>query len=155
MGAGAGQWLGEIVAEAIRHTGVRAVVQAGWAELHVDRTGDVLPIGEVPHGWLLPHTALIVHHGGAGSTAAALLAGVPVVTTPIYADQPMWAGRAAKLGLGPRPVPFRRLDAQRLAIAIQQALADPGYRNRARKLAQRISVEDGASHVVAAVNRLA
>jgi UDP:flavonoid glycosyltransferase YjiC (YdhE family) len=155
MAAGAGRWLGAAVATAVRRAGVRAIVQAGWAELDVERTDDILPVGEVPHSWLMPRTALAVHHAGAGSTAAALRAGTPMVTTPIYADQPLWAQRIAKLGLGPAPVPFRRLTADRLAAAIRQALAEPGYASRARDMAQRINAEDGAAPIVAAVNRLA
>jgi sterol 3beta-glucosyltransferase len=139
----------------VRRAGVRALIQAGWAELDLPRTDDVLAIGEVPHDWLLPRTALAVHHAGAGTTAAALRAGTPMVTTPIYADQPLWARQVAKLGLGPPPVPFRRLTADRLAAAIRDALDTPRYAARARNLAQQIRAEDGATPVVGAVNRLA
>jgi sterol 3beta-glucosyltransferase len=155
MAAGAGQWLAKVVSGAVRRAGVRAIVQAGWAEIDVERTDDVLPIGEVPHGWLLPRTALVVHHAGAGSTAAALRAGVPMVTTPIYADQPLWAHRIAKLGLGPKPIPFRRLTADQLAAAIRETVGQPGYRTRVQAMARRISAEDGAAAVVESVNRLA
>lgn len=153
MAAGTGRWLADIVVEAVRRAGVRAVVQAGWAGLDLDGA-DVLTVGEVPHSWLMPRVAAVVHHGGAGTTAAGLRAGVPTVTTPIYADQPLWGRRVAELGLGPPPVPFRRLTAERLSAAVRAALADPRYRARAQSLAGVLAAEDGAAEVVSAVGRL-
>ncbi|MFD3735656.1 nucleotide disphospho-sugar-binding domain-containing protein [Streptomyces sp. NPDC058632] len=68
------------------------MVQAGWAELG-GCGADVLAVGDLPHDWLFPRTAAVVHHAGAGTTAAGLRAGVPALPVPVTADQPFWASR--------------------------------------------------------------
>jgi UDP:flavonoid glycosyltransferase YjiC (YdhE family) len=154
MAAGSGRWLTDAVIGAVRAAGVRAVVQAGAARLDLSGSDDLLTIGSVPHGWLMARSAAVVHHAGAGTTAAGLRAGIPAVTTPIYADQPMWGRRLSDLGLGPRPIPFTRQTAERLGAAIRDAVTHPRYRDRAQELAARIATEDGAAPVLAAVDRL-
>jgi UDP:flavonoid glycosyltransferase YjiC (YdhE family) len=153
MAVGQGERLAPIVAEAVRAAGVRAVVQAGWAELSV--AGDeVFALGDVPHEWLLPHMAAAVHHAGAGTTGAALRAGLPTVAVPVLADQPFWADRVCRLGHGPTPVPFAELTVERLAAAIRAALDEPAYRRRAAKLARVLDSEDGAGAVLARIERI-
>jgi UDP:flavonoid glycosyltransferase YjiC (YdhE family) len=153
MGVGAGERLGPLITEAIGAAGVRAVVQAGWAELSV--LGDsVFPIGDAPHEWLLPRMAAAVHHAGAGTTAAALRAGLPSVAVPVMADQPFWAGRVHDLGAGPDPVPFANLSPERLATAIRAALDEPRYHQRATELAQLLGKEDGAAAVLTRLEQL-
>lgn len=94
--------------------------------------------------------AAVVHHAGAGTTAAGLRAGAPTVSVPIYTDQPFWAARITSLGAGPQPVPYKELTAERLAAAIRQATATPAYAARSRHLAMLAS-EDGTAPVVAAL----
>ncbi|MGQ7754229.1 glycosyltransferase [Streptomyces sp. WC2508] len=101
MAPGQGERLGELVAAAVTRAGVRAVVQAGWAGLSAV-SDDVLAIGDLPHDWLCPRTAAVVHHAGAGTTAAGLRAGVPAVPVPVMADQPFWAARLHRFGVAPR-----------------------------------------------------
>ncbi|MFP3989409.1 glycosyltransferase [Streptomyces sp. E11-3] len=146
--------LARTAVRALRAAGVRGVVQAGWSALAV-QGDDVLTVGEVPHDWLFPRMAALVHAAGAGTTAAGLRAGVPAVPVPVQLDQPFWAARLTALGVSPGPVPFRQLTAERLASAVRRAVEDPVYRVRARRVAERIAAEDGAGHVVAAVRRLA
>ncbi|WP_326552970.1 glycosyltransferase [Micromonospora sp. NBC_01813] len=141
---------GPAIGTALRRAGVRAVVQAGWGDLRV-ASDDALPIGEVPHDWLMPRVAAVVHHAGAGTTAAALRAGVPSVTVPAIADQPFWAARLVRLGVGAEPIPARRLTADRLADAIRTVVHRPEYAERARRLAARIAAEDGCAEVLAAL----
>ena len=152
MANGAGRWLQDAVRQAVEATGVRAIVQAGWAGLDGGRDERVFTTGEVPHSWLLPRVAATVHHGGAGTTAAGVRAGVPAVVTPVYADQPLWAHRLTRLGVA-TSVPFRKLTADRLAEALTTVLRRE-YRDRAGALAARVGAEDGASAVVAAVEQL-
>ncbi|WP_338932989.1 glycosyltransferase [Streptomyces netropsis] len=145
--------LGAVIGSALRAAGVRAVVQTGWSDLSV--TGDdVLAVDDIPHHWLFPRMAAVVHHAGAGTTAAGLRAGVPAVPVPAQLDAPFWARRLTALGVGPGPVPLAELSADRLAAALRRAVEEPAYRHRARALAARIDAEDGAAKVVAAVERL-
>ncbi|GAA3990170.1 glycosyltransferase [Allokutzneria multivorans] len=145
--------LNDVVRAALRMAGVRGVVQAGWADLSIE-DDDVITIGEAPHEWLFPKMAAVVHHCGAGTTAAGLRAGVPTAGVPVITDQPFWAARIAQLGAGPEPVPYRKLSAERLASAIRLALASPTHRLRARELSGRITVEDGAGRALIEIDRL-
>ena len=108
----------------------------------------------MPHDWLFPQLAAVVHHAGAGTTAAGLRAGVPAVGVPMIGDQPFWAARLAALGTGPRPIPYRRLSAGALAAAITDAVTRPSYRVRAQAMAGRLARDDGAAPVVDMVSRL-
>ena len=151
MAPGQGEQLSELVAAAVERAGVRAVVQAGWAGLS-GRGDDVLAVGDLPHDWLFPRTAAVVHHAGAGTTAAGLRAGVPALPVPVMADQPFWASRLHQLGVGPRPLPFQDLTAEALGAAIKACVSEPAYRRRAAALARRIAAEDGAATVLAHID---
>ena len=132
-----------VVLQAVRRTGCRAVLAAGWGGLAArDLPREVFPIGSVPHDWLLPRVSVAIHHGGAGTTAAALRAGVPSVVVPFFADQFFWGSRVARLGLGPRPIPRKELSAEALCAAIARALRVP-LRERCTHMAARIQAEDG------------
>ena len=95
----------------------------------------------------------VVHHGGAGTTAAGLRAGLPSVLVPHLADQPFWARRAASLGAAPPPIPRRRLTVQALASAIAAALGEPRYRERAAALGEKLRAEDGVGRAVELAGR--
>ena len=162
-----GERLSEVIAEAVTRAGVRAVVQAGWAGLTapsgtgargpVNRApgagGRILTVGDLPHDWLFPRVAAVVHHAGAGTTGAGLRAGVPAVAVPVLADQPFWAHRLHALGVAPYPVPFGKITGAGLGAALAECVRDPGYRERARALARRITAEDGAGAVLARIGR--
>jgi UDP:flavonoid glycosyltransferase YjiC (YdhE family) len=152
-GTGDAERLAQVAIESLRRLGVRGILQAGWSGLAASGD-DVLSIGETPHEWLFPRVAAVVHHAGAGTTAAGLRHGIPAVPVPLLADQPFWAARLRQLGVAAEPVPLPRLTADSLSAALHTVLADPGYRSRAQALACRIADEDGAGAVVAAVERL-
>jgi sterol 3beta-glucosyltransferase len=154
MAAGHGERLSGVVREALRRAGARGVVQAGLAGLHA-AGDDVLAVEEVPHDWLMPQCAAVVHHSAAGTTASGLRAGVPAVPVPVRTDQQFWARRVTRLGVSPGPVPFRRLRGDRLADAVRRATTDAGLRGRARHVATRVAAEDGAGRVVELVERAA
>ncbi|GAA0806646.1 glycosyltransferase [Spirilliplanes yamanashiensis] len=146
MATGQGERLAGTVRAAVERAGVRAVVQAGWSGLDVGGDDRVLSIGEVPHDWLFPRVAAVVHHAGAGTTAAGLRAGVPAVAVPVLADQPFWAARLHALGAAPPPLPLRRLTADTLAAAITEARRDD-YARCARGVSRRLATEDGTARV--------
>ncbi|WP_354643068.1 glycosyltransferase [Kitasatospora camelliae] len=146
--------LGDLLGTALRRSGLRAVVQPGWTGLTV-RDAEVFTVDEVPHAWLFPRVAAVVHHCGAGTTAAGLRAGVPAVPVPAQLGAPFWAARLTALGVAAEPLPLRTLTAARLATALRRAVDDPVLRHRARTVAARIAAEDGAARVVETVGRLA
>ncbi|WPO69322.1 MULTISPECIES: glycosyltransferase [unclassified Streptomyces] len=153
MAAGDGERLSGMAVAALRAAGLRGVLQAGRAGLAASGD-DVLTVGEVPHALLFPRMSAVVHHAGAGTTAAALRAGVPAVPVPVAADQPFWAARLAALGAATAPLPFKDLTAPRLAEALRRATSEDTYARAAEGLARRLATEDGAGHVLKAVERL-
>jgi sterol 3beta-glucosyltransferase len=138
--------------EAVRMSGQRAVLASGWGGLRAtDLPANVHMLESAPHSWLFPQMAAVVHHGGVGTTAAGLRAGVPSVVVPFMADQPYWGQRVMDLGVGPAYIPRTRLTAEKLAAAITQTVNDAGMRGRAAALGQRIRAEDGIKEAVRAV----
>ncbi|WP_229840076.1 glycosyltransferase [Streptomyces roseolilacinus] len=142
------------IVDALRAAGLRGVVQQGWAGLAAEGD-DMLTIGEVPHALLFPRVAAVVHHAGAGTTAAVLRAGVPTVPVPVQFDAFFWASRLTALGVAPGAVPLRRLTSDALARALRRAVVDDSHRARARALAARLAEEDGVAPVLTALDRLA
>lgn len=140
-----------IVIETLRRTGQRGIMQRGWGNVLPQQMPDYIYLaGDIPHDWLLPQAAAMIHHGGAGTTAAALRAGLPAVIVPFAADQPFWAWRAHLTGANPAPLPVGELTVERLSAALQQALS-PTYRARAADIANQMRLEGG---VTAAVEQL-
>lgn len=154
MAPAQGEWLSDIVAVAINRAGARAVVQTGWAGL-APSGDDLLLVGDLPHDWLFPRMAAVVHHAGAGTTGAGLRAGVPAVPVPVLVDQPFWAARLHGIGVAPHPIPLHELTADALADALRSCVNEPAYRDRAAELARRIRADDGAAAVLALIARLA
>jgi UDP:flavonoid glycosyltransferase YjiC (YdhE family) len=137
-----------LIFEAIKLAGVRAIVGRGWADLG----GSTLPqnvfmVDNCPHDWLFKHVSCVVHHGGAGTTAAGVAAGKPTVVVPFFGDQPFWGSMVARAGAGPQPVPSKMLTASNLAAAISASL-DPNMSRNALKLAAKIKDEKGAETAV-------
>ncbi len=148
----------QIVVDALRGAGQRGVLATGWGGLSraaVPPSADVFFLEDVPHAWLFPRLAAIVHHGGSGTTGAALRAGVPMVMVPHAGDQPLWARCVVELGISPAPIPRRRLTADRLAEAISRAVADHDLQARAALIGERIRADDGIAQAIAVIERAA
>jgi UDP:flavonoid glycosyltransferase YjiC (YdhE family) len=105
----------------------------------------LFPIGDIPHPWLFQHIRAAIHHGGAGTTAASLRAGLPTAITPVGVDQFFWGERVAALGVGPRLIPQRALDAGRLVGLIHELIENPVYRSKAREIGARLRSESGVT----------
>ena len=143
-----------VVRDAVGLAGVRAVVSAGWTDMDSGVLDErCLGIGSVPHAILLPKMAATVHHGGAGTTSAALRAGVPQIVVPHMFDQAYWGERVRQEGLGPPPVPARAMTAPRLAEAIRSCVDDQEMRARARAIGMDVSKVDGAAAAVRELER--
>jgi sterol 3beta-glucosyltransferase len=137
--------LGAVVSQAMRQADVRAVIASGWGGMSdVHNDADTLVVGRAPHQWLFPRVATVVHHGGAGTTAAGLLAARPTVVCPFQGDQHFWGAAVRRAGVGPEPLPVKKLTAERLASAIRTAIDDAAIQSRAAQLAESIAREDGA-----------
>jgi sterol 3beta-glucosyltransferase len=138
-----------IIVESLQRVECRGILLGGWAQLGTgDLPGSIYLVDQVPHEWLFPRVAAVVHHGGAGTSAAGFRAGIPTITVPFYADQFFWGWRASQLGVGPPPIARKDLTAEKLADAIRQALSDGGIRDRAEALGERIRQEDGVKRAV-------
>lgn len=141
--------LGRIVKEAVALAGVRAVVVGGWSGISADDfEDDVLFADDVPFEWLFQRVAAIVHHGGLGSTGAAMAAGRPQVVCPLLPDQWFNARRLHAMGVAPPPVPQRRLTADDLGRAIRHAVNEHDLTHNAHLLGQQIRAEDGLAPTV-------
>lgn len=146
--------LARIVVDALRRSKQRGILLSGWAGMTADELGDdVFVIDAVPHDWLFPQVSAVVHHGGAGTTAAGLRAGKPTVIVPFLGDQPFWGRRVQELGVGPAPINKRALSADSLAQAIGEAVNTPDIRRRADELGANLRAENGVQTAVNLIQR--
>jgi len=144
------------VVEALTRAGQRGILLTGWGALAaLELPEHVLALSSVPHDWLFPRTAAVVHHCGSGTTAAGLRAGVPTVPVPFFGDQPFWARCLYDRGVAAEPIPIKRLDTARLTEAIRYAVHDPRVRERASIIGERVRSEDGVGRAVELVERFA
>ena len=138
-----------LVLDALRAAGQRGILSGRWDGLPDGEGGhSVMTVHDVPHSWLFPRMAAVVHHSGAGTTAAALRAGIPSVNIPFMVDQPFWADRVQSLGAGPAPIPLQQLTADRLTGAIRSATSDPAMRERSADIAKQLRAENGVGRAV-------
>lgn len=117
--------LTRIVLRAACESGQRVLLAAGWGGLaatELPRYAYILK--SAPHDWLFPRCAAVIHHGGAGTTAAGLRAGKPTLVCPFFGDQPFWGRRVHELGVGPRPIPQKKINIENLAQAMCQMTSD-------------------------------
>jgi sterol 3beta-glucosyltransferase len=143
----------ELVLRALVLSGRRGLLTRGWGGLEAsDLPPGTLMIDDVPHSWLFPQLAAVVHHGGSGTTAAGLRAGVPSIIAPFFADQPFWASRVTALGVGPAAIPQAKLTAEGLAHAIA-VTGTPPVRRRAAAVGAIIAAEDGVGRAVETIER--
>ncbi len=137
--------LGAEIGKAIRGVGTRAVIATGWGGVSdVGASEQIMVTERVPHQWLFPRVAAVVNHGGAGTTAAGLLAGRPTVICPFQGDQHFWGAAVHRAGAGPDPLPAKKLTHERLAATVRGVLQDSAMQRRATELSERIRGEDGA-----------
>jgi sterol 3beta-glucosyltransferase len=145
--------LRRIIFTALDKAGARGIVSDGWAHLG----GEALPpnvflIGDAPHDWLFARCRAVCHHGGAGTTAAGLRAGLPTVVVPFFGDQFFWGRVIADAGAGPEPIPIDRLDSDALAEAFESCRR-ASVRECAAALGTAVRETDGVELAVRSVYR--
>ncbi len=137
--------LASLTRRALSKVKQRAVIGMGWGGMKgFEASDDVMIVDDVPHDWLFPRVAAVVHHCGAGTAAASLRAGRPNVAVPFFGDQPFWAHTLWKLGTAAPPIPKKKLSEDRLARAITVATTNPKLRERAEAVGALLRAEDGA-----------
>ena len=136
--------LTQAVIEGVRRAKVRAILATGWGGLKEIDVPDTMHVIEgAPHDALFKHVSAVVHHGGAGTTAAGLRAGLPTLICHSTFDQPFWGHRVWSIGCGPRPQALKRLRADRFAQGLDALTRTETYRVRAGQVAQAVAEEDG------------
>jgi sterol 3beta-glucosyltransferase len=114
-------------------------------------TDDVFVLAVVPNHWLYPKMAAVIHHGGAGTTAAGLRAGTPTIVTPVMGDQTFWGKRVAAIGAGPDPLPVKKISASAIESVVRRVTQDPTIAERAAAIGDLIRSEDGIGSAVATI----
>ena len=148
--------LANTVVEAVRQAGVRAILATGWGGIaEIDVPDTIHVIKSAPHSELFNHVSAVVHHGGAGTTAAGLRAGCPTMVCPRAVDQPFWGRRVHKLGCGPRPQSIKRLRPDRFGEGLFQLVYTEAYRQRAREIAGAIAKENGVEQAIRIIESIA
>jgi sterol 3beta-glucosyltransferase len=142
--------LQKMIMEAAKELGTRIVVQSSWSKLDVET--DCLSedgksklchnVGPCSHDWLLPQCCGVIHHGGAGTTAAGLRYGLPTLVCPFFGDQYMWGEMVHRADVGPKPCPVNELTKDVLVEKLRQ-LTDPKTKEAATNLSVRMNDEDG------------
>jgi UDP:flavonoid glycosyltransferase YjiC (YdhE family) len=154
VNAGDSEEKARVAQRALDISGQRGICLTGWGGLaRAMASPNVLYVDNIPHDWLFPRMAAVVHHGGAGTTGAGLRAGVPSIITPVVADQYAWADQVVKAGVGPQAPAFKALTAENLAEAIHKAVHNADLRTRVAQLGEKIRAEDGVAQAVDIIER--
>lgn len=145
----------EMVEEALIRVGQRGILLTDPDAYSTQKRSDTLYLtNDIPHDWLFPQMQTIVHHGGAGTTATGLQAGVPTVVVPFVADQGFWGSQVARTGTGPRPLSRLQLTAKKLAERLDAVLHNLEMRQRAREMGTQLRSENGVDQAVKAISTL-
>lgn len=139
----------QMIFEAVKLSGVRALVSKGWGGLggdEMDLPDNIYMLENTPHDWLFPKVRACVIHGGAGTTAIALKCGKPTMVVPFFGDQNFWGSMIGNAKAGPDPVPYKSLTAEKLAEGIKYCLTEEAVKG-AGEISKRIEAEgDGAEN---------
>ncbi|CAN1246665.1 Sterol 3-beta-glucosyltransferase UGT80A2 [Linum grandiflorum] len=141
----------QMIVEALELTGQRGIINKGWGGLGnlAEPKDSIYLLDNCPHDWLFLRCKAVVHHGGAGTTAAGLKAACPTSIVPFFGDQPFWGDRVHARGVGPAPIPVDEFSTEKLVEAIKYML-DPEVKQRAVEIGKAMENEDGVAGAVRA-----
>lgn len=143
-----------LMVEALQKSGQRGIIHTGTNISAADLPANIFVMKTAPHHWLFPQMAGVIHHGGAGTTASGLRAGVPTLIVPHMADQPYWARRVHELGVGVKPIPRHLLTADNLAEGVIELVNNVQLKHNAAELGEKIRQERGVENAVDAVGHI-
>jgi len=137
----------KLVKNTLKNEKLRGIFLEGWSGMGKteSESNDFYYLESIPYNWLFPKVAAVIQHGGAGTLAATLEAGVPSIVVPFAADQPFWAQQVYKLGVAPKPIRRRALNEKRLSSALRIAINDKYLRKKAYELGCSIRGENGVA----------
>ena len=139
----------QVILEALKRSGQRGILHTGWGGLgDIPLPDHVYKIKYAPYSWLFPRMAMTIHHGGSGTTAFGLRSGKPSCVVPFVFDQFYWGKRIAELGVGPGPIPFKKLSVANLQEAIEIGVSDGRIRQNAGEIREKIRAENGVEAVL-------
>ncbi len=143
-----------LIVQAARSVGSRVVIAKFWKEpSEFSPCEDVFFIHKYPHLKIFPRMAGVIHHGGAGTTAAGAASGVPQIVVPHLLDQYYWGHQVYRSNLGPKPIWRHRINKQKLAEAIREILTNDQMRQKARKVSGMIDRQNSLNKAVHEVLR--
>ncbi|KAG2179075.1 hypothetical protein INT43_001925, partial [Umbelopsis isabellina] len=167
----------KVISESVLKAGVRAIISKGWSsrlqdkahgletneasiqnrktheeslQVQNDHPGSIFWVKSVPHDWLFPKMSGVVHHGGAGTTAAGLRAGVPTIVKPFFGDQFFWGERLEEMGIG---LCIKNLTIDDLANAIKLITTDESMKKTSRLVGEKIRAENGVNTAIQCIYR--
>ncbi|WP_134703400.1 glycosyltransferase [Ammoniphilus sp. YIM 78166] len=148
----------EMLVEALEKTNQRGVLMTGWSGMESSPLSPrIFTINALPHTWLFPRTCGVIHHGGAGTTAAVLKSGKPMIICPFSADQPFWAKRMKELGIATSPLKEKEMSVESFVHRIQELTSNPLLSRKAAMLANDLNretaLEDTAQFIEKKVER--
>ncbi len=139
--------------ESLRRLGMRAIISRGWAGLELGPTDhdQFYSLGDAPHSWIFERVDALVHHGGAGSIATGLRAGLPTLVCALGFDQLFWGHRIASIEAGPKPLPMRNWSPARLDESLRALTSTSKFRQAAQAIGNKLQAEDGVANAVACI----
>lgn len=146
----------DLIINALQRSKQRGIILKGWGSFGTREVPDTIYVTDsIPHAWLFPQASAVVHHGGAGTTAAGLRAGIPALITPVGGDQFFWQNAVVRLGVGPKLPRLEHLTTETLVQAITQAVSDGRMRTKAMQLGAKVRSENGIRNAVDIIHHYA
>lgn len=143
----------QMLRAALAQAGQRGILLTGWgSKKNNEPHPDLFYLEAAPHDWLFSHCKMVIHHGGAGTTAAGLRAGIPNIVIPHGVDQWFWGKQVSAIGAGPAPMDLGKLSIEALAAAITR-FNDPGMNARVKEVGSLIRAEDGVGEAVRQIEK--